>query len=494
MNVTVQIMISAIAALLAVNGVYFKILRIAKEKNIVDNPNVRKLQKTPVPVLGGIAVFFGVVFGLLLGAGMTWFLRGASLQCLFPIVCAMLLMIYTGAVDDTIGLPVKTRFAIEILTILALIFATGECIDSFHGLWGIQDFSWWIAVPLTVFAGVGLINSINMIDGVNGLSSGLCILCSTMFGVAFVRAHDWPNTILAFVMAAALLPFLLHNVFGKSSRMFIGDAGTMMMGMLMTWFTICALRKGSSLETLSAQRNENMIAMSLAILSVPVFDTIRVMGWRIVNGKSPFSPDKNHLHHMLVRLGLSHALTSAFVISLDLLITFIWVLCVKTHVSIDWQLYIVMLSGIVLIWGAFFFFRWHEMHHTRLMHRMTHISIRSQFGHKEWWLRLQRFLDSPERDSLDETEEMPSASNVPETFYHLSAIDPENRKEQDRKKMYDFLEGKAEVAADDLIKYSGADPMRVDALIQEGIHDGFIVVIEENAWGTPRIISRNSGQ
>lgn len=493
MSVSIQILISAIAAILAVNWAYFKILRIAKAKNIVDNPNARKLQKTPVPVLGGVVVFFGGVAGLLLGAGMEWLLHGASIQCLFPIVCAMLIMIYTGAVDDIIGLPVKTRFVIEILTILMLIFGSGGCIDSLHGLWGIHDFSWWVAVPLTVFAGVGLINSINMIDGVNGLSSGLCILCSTLFGVAFIKVHDWPNSVLAFTMAASLLPFLLHNVFGKSSRMFIGDAGTMMMGLLMTWFTVSVLKSGSSLGMLAVHDNVSMVAMSLAILSVPVFDTIRVMGWRIINGKSPFSPDKSHLHHILVRIGLSHSVTSLFEILLDLLIVVIWALSVKLHACLDLQLYIVVLSAVVMVWGIFFFLRWQEKRHTWLMHRMAHFGIRSHLGHKEWWLRLQKWLDSPEKKYLNESElEVLNASCTPDAFYHLDDIAPDNYKEQDRKKMYDFLNGKAEVLVDDIMKCSGADSLRIDALIQEGIHDGFIAVIEEDAWGAPHIVTQNS--
>ena len=168
------ILISVIAAFVAVKWVYFRILKIALDSRIVDNPDARKLQRRPVPVLGGIAVFFGLVVGVLVGASVTWFLSGDILMPLGPALCAMVIMLYAGAMDDMLGLSPKSRFLIEVITILGLIFASGACADSLHGLWGVYEISWWIAVPLTLFAGVGIINAVNMIDGVNGLCSSLC--------------------------------------------------------------------------------------------------------------------------------------------------------------------------------------------------------------------------------------------------------------------------------------------------------------------------------
>lgn len=155
----------------AVHWVYFKILKIAKAKNIVDNPDARKLQKTPIPVMGGIAVFFGVLVGILAASALHLFFIAHS--DIFPVICAMSIMLYVGAMDDIVGLSTKSRFFIEIITILGLIYSSGCCVDTLRGLWGIYHFSWWIGVPLTVLTGVGIINAVNMIDGVNGLSSGV---------------------------------------------------------------------------------------------------------------------------------------------------------------------------------------------------------------------------------------------------------------------------------------------------------------------------------
>lgn len=212
--------------------------------------------------------------------------------------------------DDIMGLSPRARLVIEVVTVLGLIYADGGCIDTFHGLWGIHDFSWWIAVPLTVFAGVGIINAVNMIDGVNGLSSSLCTTCFVLYGIVFMRAGDVANAVLAFSMAAALIPFMVHNIFGLKSRMFIGDAGTMVMGILMIWFTICLLRSDSPYSYYESANNVNLIAFALAVLCVPVFDTVRVISMRMLKKKSPFHPDKTHLHHVFINVGVSHFITT----------------------------------------------------------------------------------------------------------------------------------------------------------------------------------------
>ena len=397
------VLIAAIMALMAVRWIYFRILAIAKKKNVVDNPNARKLQKQPVPVMGGIAVFFGVLAGLLVGTSvyaLPFLLSHEPVDLpsssLLSVLAAMGIMLYMGAIDDMIGLSAVKRLLIEMGVVLGLIMSSGGCIDTFRGMWGVGALSWWIAVPLTVFAGVGIINSINMIDGVNGLSSGICMTCSILFGVAFIRIMDWGNAVLAFSMAAALMPFFIHNVFGSKSRMFIGDAGTMVMGILMTWFTISTLRAPAMTEYYTPVVRTNMVAMCLAILSVPVFDTLRVMIMRMLKGCSPFKADMTHLHHTFIQIGVSHSITALIEILIDGVIVGIWGVCVLLRVNLDWQLYIVLMAALLMVWGTYFFLHYHIVHQTALWQRMTQMSRKTHLGHTEWWLRFQAFLDSPE--------------------------------------------------------------------------------------------------
>jgi len=398
-----SVFLSATAAFFAVRWAYFKILKIAKEKNLVDNPDARKLQKEPIPVMGGIAVFFGVVFGLLVGSGLHALpFLSANLPVppteisLFPVLCAMVVMLYVGAMDDILGLSPWTRLIFETLAVLAMIFGSGGCLDSFHGMWGIESYSWYIAVPLTVFAGVGIINSINMIDGVNGLSSGLCIAISAMFGLAFIKMQDVANAVLAFSMAAAIIPFFFHNVFGNKSRMFLGDAGTMVMGVLVTWYVICFLRSDSSFTYVKWSVGMNMIALALAILCVPIFDTIRVMITRVAHGKSPFSPDKKHLHHALISVGISHSVTTLLEIFIGMLVVTAWAIVELQGNTTNLQLYVVVALSIILVWGSYFFLWWNVAKQTKLLASIKRFSFKTHLGHTAWWMRFSAYLDKSE--------------------------------------------------------------------------------------------------
>ena len=366
--------------MLTVSLAHSKMLKIAKARNLTDDPDERKRQHDPVPMLGGIAVFMGVICGLGIACTIT------DLTLIFPIVMMMATMLYIGAMDDMVGLPPIYRIIIEIFAILVLIYGSGMCIDNFNGLWGIYQIPWAIAVPLTVFAGVGIINAINMIDGINGLSSGLCIACSIYFGANFFHLGDIPNSVLAFAMAFSLMPFNVHNVFGSKSRMFIGDAGTMMMGILLTWFVIRFLSFYGVERGLPGGLCP--IANSLSILSVPVFDTLRVMVMRLLQGRSPFKPDRTHLHHAFVDCGFSHFFTTVSEILISLVVFMTSIVAYWLGLSAEIQLYLVILSGVVFVWGTYFILV--RLKKNRSFQLFAH---RTHFERTGWWIAYQNWLD-----------------------------------------------------------------------------------------------------
>ena len=187
-----SLLVSFFLSLLVVSWIHPRLVKIALLKNIVDNPDARKLQRTPVPVLGGVAVFFGIVIGI--GSVES----AVNSSGLLIVIMAMMAMLYTGTMDDILNLSPSLRFLIEIVVVLLLVFVGGYCINDFRGLWGIGPISSWYAVPLTVFATVGIINAINLIDGVNGLSSGFCILACMMFGTLFYLSGD-PSGFVYFI-------------------------------------------------------------------------------------------------------------------------------------------------------------------------------------------------------------------------------------------------------------------------------------------------------
>lgn len=375
-----------IVSMFATWWVFKKILKIAIQKNIVDNPDVRKLQRIPVPVLGGVAVYFGVLVSLSVAGLMT------DISGLFEVGCIMTIMLFVGTMDDIISLTPKTRFVIEILAVLALLYSNGYSISSFHGLWGIQEISQWISVPLTVFACVGIINAINLIDGVNGLSSGYCIVTCLIFGFVFYYAGDVNMATIATSCIGALLPFFFHNVFGVKSKMFIGDGGTLLMGLIMSVFVINML-KSDSLVSVNFPEKFGLIPFTLAVLAIPVFDTLRVMTLRILRGTSPFNPDKTHLHHLLLDLHFSHVGTTGTEILSNLFVIFGWWLSYVLGASIDIQLYVVIILGMSITFGFYRFARVQERKKSRIYNLLVKVGDWTHVGHTEWFEWLTKSLD-----------------------------------------------------------------------------------------------------
>lgn len=329
-----------IASLISVMWIHPRIVRIARDKNIVDNPNARKLQAIPIPVLGGVAVFFGIIIGLAFTS------EQAGCMTLMPIIISMMIMLYTGTMDDIIGLTPGLRFLLEIGVVVLLICSTHMHINDFHGLWGIRSVTEAVAIPLTIFAAVGIINSINLIDGVNGLSSGYCILASAVFGIFFYQTDNAPMVVLATVSVGSLIPFFLHNVFGKKSKMFIGDGGALVMGLVMSAFVVNTLTSHDT-ALVDVDPSFGLVPFTLAVMIIPVADTLRVMLTRIMRGTSPFHPDKTHLHHLFIGLGFSHAGTTTMILLLNAIIISAHLLTWRLGGSINAQFYVVVGLGIM---------------------------------------------------------------------------------------------------------------------------------------------------
>ena len=346
-NPVVLLIIVFCVAFVSAVWLHPKVVEIAKQKNITDNPDKRKLQREPVPVLGGVVVFFGIS----LGAG----LLSPCYDCtgIMMIFALMLAMLYTGSMDDILGLSPSIRFLIEIIAALALIYVGGFAITDFHGLWGVSHISSWIGVPLTVLTVVGIVNAINLIDGVNGLSSGYCIMACAIFGAFFWKTGDMMMTVLSASCIGALIPFFVHNVFGNKSRMFIGDGGTLMMGMLLSLFVLRVLDSDNAAaadltaKAAAAGRQLGLIPFTLAVLSIPVFDTLRVMTMRRLRGTSPFSPDKTHLHHAFIEMGFSHLATTLAIMGLNLAIVAGWFGLYMCDCVVNTQIYCVIILALL---------------------------------------------------------------------------------------------------------------------------------------------------
>lgn len=321
-------------------------LRFAREHGIVDNPNARKLQRVPIPVFGGIVVYSGVLIGGIVLSLWMWS------WVLFYGLVGMTIMMFIGMWDDQKDISATLRFLIEIALVSAFIALTGVYIDDFHGLWGINALDPWVGIPLSIFAGVGLINAVNLIDGVDGYSSGYGMMACALFGTCFWTVWSPTMVCMMLIMIGALLPFFMHNVFGVKSKMFIGDGGTLMLGMMMTVCVFFALSSTQPCDRLDDE-GLSLPAFALAVLCIPVFDTVRVMMMRILRGSSPFKPDKTHLHHLFIDMGFSHLGAALFILLLNFMVVVIWFALWKLGASVDVQMYIVIALGLIVTFGFY---------------------------------------------------------------------------------------------------------------------------------------------
>ena len=381
-----SIVISFVIAFVSTWFIYVRVLNFAIKYGIVDNPDARKLQRVPVPVLGGVTVFIGILMVTILGI---FFL---DLKMLTISVIAMLVMLVVGTIDDVKNLSPAARFIFEIGIVLYVIYLGDIKIGDFYGLWGFRSIPDYLVVPLTVFASVGIMNAINLIDGVDGYSSGFGAMACTIFAIMFYALGN--QTMMMFAVAAdgALIPFFLYNVFGRKSKMFIGDGGTLLLGTIMALFVMSILTTNPSSYMLMLQ-GVGLVPFTLAVLAVPVFDTLRVMTARIISGLPPFRPDKLHLHHLFIEMGFSHVGTAVCLIFTDLLVVVAWFVSYKCGASINMQLYIVLAFALLTTFGFYTFVRMQQRHNSAIYRWLLRVGEASHVERKGFWDLMRRMMD-----------------------------------------------------------------------------------------------------
>ncbi len=388
--------IAPIMAFLVTMLVFPKVLRFAKSHHLEDRPNARKLQQRPIPVLGGVAVYMGILMGLLVLDSF----KPEPVVLLVLIVITIMQVI--GVWDDISDLSKWFRFVFEFILVGAMIGLSGIFIDDFHGLWGINQIDLVLAIILSVILGVGIINAVNMIDGVDGYVSGYCMQACVCFAFLFWVSGELIMACMALVVLASLLPFFFHNVFGIRSKMFIGDGGTMVLGVLMTIFVFYSLSSKSQCGILTNHR-VGLVALVLAVLCIPIFDTLRVMTLRIVRGYSPFQSDKTHLHHLFIEMGFSHLGAALSILLVNFLVVLEWLVLWYLGASIEMQTYAVVLTGMVVTFGFYKFMKIHQNgggydDHgyplgTKLWHSVCKIGEKSHYEKGKLWRLISCLVD-----------------------------------------------------------------------------------------------------
>ena len=287
------------------------IVRLSKAKKLFDVPNERKVNKTVIPNLGGVALFIGISIASLLS------IHTLAFPDIRYILVAMIVMFFVGIKDDILMITPRKKFLAQVLSAVILIVLGDIRFSSLHGVFGIYEISYVSSFFVSLLAIVAIINSINLIDGIDGLASGLGILISGFFGSVFFLQDHYQYAILSFAILGGLIPFFLFNVFGKENKIFMGDTGSLILGVL---FAVLAIKYNEFALTEPGEIHHYSPALSLAIVSVPLLDMVRVFCLRIFQKKSPFSPDMNHIHHKLLELGYSHLKSTLIIVTSNLVI------------------------------------------------------------------------------------------------------------------------------------------------------------------------------
>ena len=352
MNSLEGALIMMLVSFLVSTLLYPVVLGFAIKRNIVDNPNARKLQRAPVPVMGGAIVMLGVLMASMIYMALSPDFNPNLLKALG----LMLIMYLTGLWDDLKDISPELRFIIEMGVVWSIVVLMHISLDHFHGLWGLGDLPKGISIPLSIVAGVGIINAVNMIDGVDGYCSSFCIFTCLSFAILFYYTGDRNMFTLALIAIGAVLPFFMHNVFGEKSKMFMGDGGSMMLGTLLTIFVFKAVDGGTKCRVMD-ETGLSMVAFSTAVMAVPVFDTLRVMVVRMLKKVSPFRADKTHLHHLFIDMNFSHLFTSLLIVSVNILIVASLLIAWRMGASVNVQFYIVIVLAIMFTTVFYYIFR-----------------------------------------------------------------------------------------------------------------------------------------
>jgi len=300
-----------------------RILVISHKKRLYDVPDARKVHTMPVPRLGGLSFFPVILMSMFLVIGFRlyfWDMDTSSLsfnmlyEYLFLFV-GMTLLYLVGVCDDLVGVGYRYKFAVQIAAALLLVLS-GNWFDSFGGLFGIYSVPAWMGMPFTVFIVVYITNAINLIDGIDGLASGLCCIALSVLSVIFFLRGQYVYALLAICTLGILMPFWCYNVFGNANRghkLFMGDAGSLTLGYVISFLIIHMSVTNEVSPTLS---NPYMVIAFSTVL-VPLLDVIRVVLHRLREHKNPFLPDKNHFHHKLLRTGMRVRMVMVCIIAIS---------------------------------------------------------------------------------------------------------------------------------------------------------------------------------
>lgn len=338
-NLIHVVLASALGFLIAV-ALIPPILKVARIKYLFDPPDERKLHTNAIPPLGGVAIFIAFILSVIFSS------HGLTFYPFQYIVAAIMLMFFIGLKDDLIGISARKKFAVQAISVSLLIALGNFQITNFHGLFGIHEIYPVIGIPFTLFLMIAIINAINLIDGIDGLASGLAMMASFILGSWFFLADYTQYAIISFALTGSLAGFFLFNVFGNKNKLFMGDTGSLVVGMILALLVVRF--NELNVNKLALYAIGGAPSVSFAILMLPLIDTLRVITIRILSGRSPFSADKNHIHHRLLGLFPNHLTVTLIMTGSNLIIISLALLLNNTIKDTTFQFMLILIVSIIV--------------------------------------------------------------------------------------------------------------------------------------------------
>ncbi len=338
-NNAFQITASLISAFIIVWISVPSIVRVAKNKHLFDEPDERSSHKSNTPILGGLAIFAGFTLSVNL-----W-VDPEQLKGFQYIISAVVVLFFIGIKDDILITAPLTKFAGQIIAALIIVMLGDIRLTNLHGFFGIEDINYYWSFGLSILTIVVIINGFNFIDGIDGLSASIGIITLGAFGYWFLSINEFQYVILSVSLAGALFAFFLYNVFGEENKIFMGDTGSLIIGLILSVMVIHF--NELNIDKTNIYAIYPAPAVSFGVLIIPLFDTMRVVFIRIFTGKSLHEADKNHLHHQLLELGLNHIQVTMIISVVNVFFIYL-VFSLSSFISIRRLILIILVTAVVL--------------------------------------------------------------------------------------------------------------------------------------------------
>jgi UDP-N-acetylmuramyl pentapeptide phosphotransferase/UDP-N-acetylglucosamine-1-phosphate transferase len=311
------------------------IITVSERKRLFDIPDERKVHETPIPSLGGLGIFAGFIISVLVSLP---FQNNPEVKY---ILAATVVIFFLGLKDDILIISPVKKFIGQVIASFLIIYCAEIQLFSLYGVLGFTDLPQAFSLILTYFTVMVVINSYNLIDGVDGLAGSLGVIATTFFGFYFLLNDQFSYAILSFGMAGSVVSFLIFNY--QPAKIFMGDTGSMLIGtvtsVLVIKFIEIAQTPGVALPLKASP------AIGFTVMAVPLLDTLRVFAIRIRNRRSPFAADRNHIHHILLDCGMNHRMVS---LSLSLFT----IVCTAIVFLLNDLGSTILLSGLILVFYA----------------------------------------------------------------------------------------------------------------------------------------------